>query len=744
MSQAPKQVSAAGSARTGRFRGAAWLLLVLLLSDQAAVAALGADVGPLGAVEHPAAPLPSVQPVDRLVELAWVLAAHPDPRVRDAALAQQSAAKAVALTDARHAPALRALAAAEAEAGRFAAALDRVAQAQRLDPRESAGPAHFAGAAELLRQGLPLRDRRLPDFPPGEPTTDPSPNARLARAHLVAGMACQRQGDLAAAESHFQRAALLDRRLQAPHLRQAQLAHRRGEPALVQRHLEAALQNQPDDPEVLIALGSALEQQGQTAAALDRYRQALRLRPDSPQVLNDLAWLLATAHPAALRQPDEAVALARRLCRLAAEEPAYWDTLAVALAAAGRFEEAQHVLRQALRQLGTSDPARAARYRQRLERFAAGRPYRGVLDDGLDEARRAVARRQPHMALATLSQLKARWPDEPDVLLYEALAFEQLGANERAVAAYARLLELLPGGRQSEPAAQTAVAAVSAHLEYWDVVNEAAWLLATRRDPRPGDRQLAVGLAERMCAVRPAPAYLDTLGVAYAAAGRFVDAQQAARRALAALEQEGSGNQAAAAENRRRAYAQRLRLYAASRPYEDLEQEPLTADRPSEPPADAVRRLEMRLEQAPEDARAWALLGSLRETLHQTDQAVAAYRRAVALRPDWDRLVNDLAWLLAAHPGAPYHDPAEAVRLAEGLCRRWRFSQPAYLDTLGVAYAACGRFDEAVRAAQQAMDRLKSDQADPSRHAQYEARQALYSQQRPYVETPRCTGAARQ
>jgi spermidine synthase len=81
---------------------------------------------------------------------------------------------------------------------------------------------------------------------------------------------------------------------------------------------------------------------------------------------------------------------------------------------------------------------------------------------------------------------------------------------------------------------------------------------------------------------------------------------------------------------------------------------------------------------------------------------VAHNREALRLEPTLPSARNNLAWLLATSPEASLRDPAEALRLAEGLRDETREPGANLLDTLAAAYAAAGRFDEAIRSAEQA------------------------------------------
>jgi Flp pilus assembly protein TadD len=93
-----------------------------------------------------------------LADLAWLLAATRDERVRNATEAIQLAERLAMLTERRDASALDALAAAYAAAGQFDRAVATVEEALNLTP---SGPsaAGMVGRRELYRQGQPYRER---------------------------------------------------------------------------------------------------------------------------------------------------------------------------------------------------------------------------------------------------------------------------------------------------------------------------------------------------------------------------------------------------------------------------------------------------------------------------------------------------------------------------------------------------------------------------------------------------------
>lgn len=124
----------------------------------------------------------------------------------------------------------------------------------------------------------------------------------------------------------------------------------------------------------------------------------------------------------------------------------------------------------------------------------------------------------------------------------------------------------------------------------------------------------------------------------------------------------------------------------------------------------------------------------------RTSDALQHYRRALALLPDWPAALGELAWMLATCADARVRDAREAISLAERAVSLSSRRDPAALDALAAAYAAAGRFDEAVATAQGAADRLAGrDTTDASVIAQ---RIALYRERRPYVDA-RATGPVR-
>ena len=110
---------------------------------------------------------------------------------------------------------------------------------------------------------------------------------------------------------------------------------------------ERAIELAPENPAFRMNLAMCLDRAGRFDEAIDTYRAALLQNPGNPQMVNNLARLLASTSDAPNAAAD-ALALAERLSsNLQRPEPAVLDTLGIALARAGRFEEAIAVAEQA-------------------------------------------------------------------------------------------------------------------------------------------------------------------------------------------------------------------------------------------------------------------------------------------------------------------------------------------------------------------------------------------------------------
>ncbi|PYJ90993.1 MAG: hypothetical protein DME62_16055 [Verrucomicrobia bacterium] len=78
------------------------------------------------------------------------------------------------------------------------------------------------------------------------------------------------------------------------------------------------------------------------------------------------------------------------------------------------------------------------------------------------------------------------------------------------------------------------------------------------------------------------------------------------------------------------------------------------------------------------------------------------------IKADYVPAMESLAWIYATASGeVGTQHAAEAVRLAEQACRISGCKQSGLLDTLAAAYANAGRFEEAVKADEEALSIAK-------------------------------------
>jgi Flp pilus assembly protein TadD len=115
---------------------------------------------------------------------------------------------------------------------------------------------------------------------------------------------------------------------------------------------------------------------------------------------------------------------------------------------------------------------------------------------------------------------------------------------------------------------------------------------------------------------------------------------------------------------------------------------------------------------------------------HQVSEAVAEFKLAVGLRPDWPEALNNLAWLLATYGDPQIRDGTNAVILAERACALTRETNVWMLSTLAAAYAEAGRFSEAIRTQEKTCS--VGTLQHPDKAESFRQRLDLYRAQKPY------------
>ncbi|MHC4417507.1 MAG: tetratricopeptide repeat protein [Planctomycetota bacterium] len=124
---------------------------------------------------------------------------------------------------------------------------------------------------------------------------------------------------------------------------------------------------------------------------------------------------------------------------------------------------------------------------------------------------------------------------------------------------------------------------------------------------------------------------------------------------------------------------------------------------------------------------------NLAETFAKMDKfrlAVEHFNKALEYEPADIHSLRTLAWLLAVIEDDDIHDPGAAVKLAQRACELTNYEQAEMLDTLAIAYAAAGRFAQAVQTAKQALELAVAGEEDLA--LKIHQRLQLYQAGQPY------------
>jgi tetratricopeptide (TPR) repeat protein len=187
-----------------------------------------------------------------------------------------------------------------------------------------------------------------------------------------------------------------------------------------------------------------------------------------------------------------------------------------------------------------------------------------------------------------------------------------------------------------------------------------------------------------------------------------------------------------------------------------------------EEPDQAARRFAAVIEQTPRRAEAHVMLGLAYGKQGDAAEEVAHVRQALEIEPNyfaahfqlarilWTQrdargalehlrhcrridpsnldAANLLAWILATHSDPAVRSPAEAIALAEHVCRQSNHQQPGYIDTLAAAYAAAGRYADAIDTATKAIQ-LGMATRQIALTVNIQERRRLYRDSKPYFES---------
>jgi len=380
---------------------------------------------------------------------------------------------------------------------------------------------------------------------------------------------------------------------------------RKGQYAAAIPEWTKALAMSPGDAHAMNNFGQTLEHAGKTDSAIAEFRKAIAAKPNYPEAQNNLAFVLASdGHPneaiehyrlaiegnpgyveahtnmgRALTEQDHLSEAIEQFQQALTINPDYSEAhnyLGFALASENHLDEAASEYRRAIE----TDP----KYADAYNNLGAAMARQGKLDEAIANFGHAVeldpsfadAENNLGHALLSKDDVNNAIPHLKNALKLgpgSAALHNDLGA---ALAERGQIDEAIPQFEQALQISPDMVAArsylgmtlamkgqASAGLAQWrqalkkepdnlQLLNEAAWVLATSSDPALRNGTEAISLAERAVRLTAAhdPALLGTLAAAYAESGAFEKAIELEQSAAILAAQQGDTDLAATLDNR--------------------------------------------------------------------------------------------------------------------------------------------------------------------------------------------------
>ena len=284
-----------------------------------------------------------------------------------------------------------------------------------------------------------------------------------------------------------------------------------------------AIQIKPDYAEPHNNLGNAYTNLGRWQEAIEAYRQAIQIKPDFAEPHNNLGAVYVI-----LGRWQEAIETYRQAIRIKPDfaEPHY--NLGYAYTNLSRWQEAIEAYGQAIR----IKPDDTEAYNN------LGNVYvnLGRWQEAIEACKQAI-------------QIKPDYADPHNNL---GNAYANLGRWQEAIEAYRQAIQIKPDFAEayknlgnallSEGKFREAISHIKRSLKIEPnnigIKNNLAWMLAVCPDPAVRNPSEAIRLAQEACTATNQldPGQLDTLGAAYASAGRFAEAIETAKTALTLVE----------------------------------------------------------------------------------------------------------------------------------------------------------------------------------------------------------------
>jgi tetratricopeptide (TPR) repeat protein len=199
-------------------------------------------------------------------------------------------------------------------------------------------------------------------------------NPRFAKALANRATLYVQAGDYDRAMADYEAALEIEPTLLAALVGHGRVCHMQGKLEEALDSLDAAVATAPQDADIVCSRADLLSDLGRYEDALLDYAQAIDLNSKFEHAYRNGAWLLATCPDESIRDVEGALAGAQAALDCGyGERHAALDTMAAAMANAGRFEEAVGTIQQAI-EIAPEDVHAASQARPQL--YEAGQPFR--------------------------------------------------------------------------------------------------------------------------------------------------------------------------------------------------------------------------------------------------------------------------------------------------------------------------------------------------------------------------------
>lgn len=249
---------------------------------------------------------------------------------------------------------------------RYAEAVSELARAVELDSEHMAARLDLGKLLAAMGQIAPALEHYAHILRAAQD------EALRAGAYIARAAIWRRQNSVDRAIDDLRRATALEPEWIEPELRLADLLRSEGSLPDSLALYRADLEKQPDQAAARRGEAAVLIEQGRYDEALRRLQEALRAVPEEPALMGLLARLLATCPDDNLRDGPRAAQLAEASWRSQSTFE-HAETLALALATAGRLDDALRLLKQLIESAAKNAPESVPRLRQHLATLEDGR-----------------------------------------------------------------------------------------------------------------------------------------------------------------------------------------------------------------------------------------------------------------------------------------------------------------------------------------------------------------------------------